>query len=107
MLAAMSAYDLGYLNLDEAISLIEKIIKTVNKLQKWNGHLYNWYNTKTLEPLTPRFISSVDSGNFVGYLYVVKQFLNEISGRTGSSAPTNINRQRQPNNCGDGFYLFI
>lgn len=46
-------------------------------MQKWNGHLYNWYNIQTLEPLVPRYISSVDSGNFVGYLYVVLQFLEE------------------------------
>lgn len=57
--------------------LYQKIIDTVNALAKWNGHLYNWYNTKTLEPLIPRYVSSVDSGNFVGYLYVVKQFLIE------------------------------
>lgn len=51
------------------------MIDTIYNLQKWNGHLYNWYNIETLEPLRPRYISSVDSGNFVGYLYVVKQFL--------------------------------
>lgn len=50
------------------------MIDTIYNLQKWNGHLYNWYNIETLEPLRPRYISSVDSGNFVGYLYVVKQF---------------------------------
>ena len=46
-------------------------------LKKWNGHLYNWYNIKTLEPLIPRYVSTVDSGNFVGYLYVTKSFLEE------------------------------
>jgi len=44
-------------------------------LPKWSGHLYNWYNIETLEPLKPRYVSSVDSGNFIGYLYVLKQFL--------------------------------
>ena len=47
------------------------------KLDKWNGHLYNWYNIKTMKPLNPRYISTVDSGNFVGYLYVTKMFLKE------------------------------
>ena len=47
------------------------------KLDKWNGHLYNWYNIKTMKPLNPRYISTVDSGNFVGYLYVTKMFLEE------------------------------
>jgi cyclic beta-1,2-glucan synthetase len=54
------------------------MIQTIESLQKWNGHLYNWYSTKTKEPLQPRYISTVDSGNFVGYLYVVKSFLEEI-----------------------------
>ena len=53
------------------------MLHTIEKLPKWNGHLFNWYNTLNLEPLIPRYISTVDSGNLVGYLYVVKQFLNE------------------------------
>ena len=53
------------------------MLETINILPKWNGHLYNWYNIKTLEPLIPRYISTVDSGNFVGYLYIVKNFLYE------------------------------
>ena len=75
LLAVVSAYDLKYIDFNNAIEIIEKMLNTIEKLQKWNGHLYNWYNTKTLEPLTPRYISTVDSGNFVGYLYVLKQFL--------------------------------
>jgi len=54
------------------------MINTITKLQKWNGHLYNWYNTKTLEPLIPRYISTVDNGNFIGYLYTTKQFLIDL-----------------------------
>ena len=54
------------------------MLVTVNELTKWNGHLYNWYNIKTLEPLIPRYISTVDSGNFVGYVYVLKQFYKDI-----------------------------
>ena len=78
MLAVISSYDLGEENLDFCLEKLNKMTDTIEKLQKWNGHLYNWYNTKTLKPLLPRYISSVDSGNFVGYLYVVKQFLLEF-----------------------------
>ncbi len=77
LLAFISAYDLGYITKEEAIESITKVMQTINVLAKWNGHLYNWYNIETLEPLIPRYISSVDSGNFVGYLYIVKQFLKE------------------------------
>ena len=77
LLAVVSAYDLGYISIKDAIDYIHKIIETINILAKWNGHLYNWYNTKTLEPLIPRYVSTVDSGNLIGYLYIVKQFLIE------------------------------
>lgn len=78
LLAIVNASDLKFISKEEAISRIKKVFKTIEKLQKWNGHLYNWYNIKTLEPLRPRFVSTVDSGNFVACLYVVKRFLIEI-----------------------------
>ena len=78
LLSIISAYDLKYIDLDNAIDLLSKMLDTIMKLQKWNGHLYNWYNTNTLEPLIPRYISTVDNGNFIGYLYTTKQFLNDI-----------------------------
>ena len=78
VLAIVSSYDLQYENLSDTIDLLHKVIISVDSLQKWNGHLYNWYDTKTKEPLRPRYISTVDSGNFVGYLYVTKTFLEEI-----------------------------
>ncbi len=78
ILAIVSSYDLQYEALLETIDLLYKVLTSVDSLQKWNGHLYNWYDTKTKEPLRPRYISTVDSGNFVGYLYVTKAFLEEI-----------------------------
>lgn len=78
LITIVSAYDLGYIGLNEAVTKIENTVTTIEKLTKWNGHLYNWYNTKTLEPLIPKYISTVDSGNFVGYLYLLKSFLENI-----------------------------
>lgn len=75
MMAVISANDLGFISYEKAIELLKNILSTVDKLQKWNGHLYNWYNTETKEPLIPRYISTVDSGNFVGYMYVIKSWL--------------------------------
>ena len=77
MLSVVSAYDLGYIEEDEAMDLIEKILGTIEKLPKWNGHLFNWYNTLNLQPLIPRYISTVDSGNLVQYLYVLKEFVKD------------------------------
>lgn len=92
ILSVISAYDLKYIELKEAIDLLDKMFGTIMKLQKWNGHLYNWYNTNTLEPLMPRYVSTVDNGNFIGYLYTTKQFLVEIS------KMSNISNQKQCQN---------
>ena len=77
MVSVISAYDLGFENIYASVSLLRNMIDTITKLEKWNGHLYNWYDIRTLKPLEPRYVSTVDSGNFVGYLYVVRQFLKE------------------------------
>lgn len=77
LLAVVSSYDLGYENLQDTLNLLQKMLDSILELSKWNGHLYNWYNIETLEPLIPKYVSTVDSGNFVGYLYVLKQFLEE------------------------------
>ena len=77
LLAVISGYDLGYETKEDTLQLLENMIHTISELPKWNGHLYNWYDLQTMQPLKPRYISSVDSGNFVGYLLVVKQFLKE------------------------------
>ena len=77
LIAVISAYDLEFISFDRAKKYIEDIIGTINNLAKWNGHLYNWYDTRTLAPLIPRYISTVDSGNYVGYLYILKEFLIE------------------------------
>ena len=78
LISIISAVDFKFITVKEGIDLISKSINTIERLPKWNGHLYNWYNTETLEPLNPKYISSVDSGNFLCYLYVTKQFLLEI-----------------------------
>ena len=78
MLAVISSYDLGFEDLQSTIDLLNKIINTVYELPKWNGHLYNWYNIKTKEPLIPRYISTVDSGNLVGYMYTTRAFLKDL-----------------------------
>ena len=76
-ISIISAVDLGFIRKEEGLELIQKSVNTVDKLTRWNGHLYNWYNTQNLQPLNPKYISSVDSGNFICYLFVLKQFLME------------------------------
>ncbi len=78
ILSIISGIDLGFIKKDEGIYLIDNVLETIDSLEKWNGHLYNWYNIKTKMPLLPRYVSTVDSGNFVGYMYVLKSYLNEL-----------------------------
>ena len=79
LLTIVAAYDLKFINLDKTIESLEKSIETIEELEKWNGHLYNWYNTKTLKPLIPRYVSTVDSGNFVRiFIYIKNVFRRKI-----------------------------
>ena len=75
ILAVISSYDLKFESLENTLNLLEKVINTIENLPKWNGHLYNWYDIENLKPVTPQYVSSVDSGNLIGYLYVLRQFL--------------------------------
>ncbi len=74
--SVISAYELEFISINICLSYLENIIKSVDSLEKWNGHLYNWYNIKTKEVLKPKFISTVDSGNLVAALIVALEFLN-------------------------------
>ena len=58
---------------DEMADRMEQTVATLEALPKWQGHLYNWYDTRTLEPLEPPFISSVDSGNLAACLLTCAQ----------------------------------
>jgi len=75
LLATLTARDLGYIGTCGMIDSIDKTISTIERLEKWNGHLYNWYNTRTLKPLRPEYISTVDSGNLLSYLITLEQGL--------------------------------
>ena len=69
----ISARDLGYISLSEMLARLRRTVNTLKKLPRWNGHFYNWYDTESLTPLLPMYVSSVDSGNLVGYLFAAKQ----------------------------------
>lgn len=69
----VTARDLGYISFTEMIERLRRTMDTLEKLPRWNGHFYNWYDTVSLTPLHPIYVSTVDSGNLVGYLFAVKQ----------------------------------
>ena len=73
LLATSSARDLGYLGALEFVERQELTFTSLGKLARLHGHFFNWYDTRTLEPLLPQYISTVDSGNLAGHLIAVKQ----------------------------------
>ncbi len=75
LLANLSAFDLGWITQCNMLDRTKRTIDTVNKLTRYRGHLLNWYDTNTLNPLNPRYISTVDSGNLVGHLLVLRSGL--------------------------------
>ncbi|MFV0240475.1 MAG: glucoamylase family protein, partial [Lacrimispora sphenoides] len=76
-LAILSARDLGFETLSSTVEVVENLMETIQKMPKFNGHLYNWYHIGTLEVLNPAYISTVDSGNFLGHLVALKNGLLE------------------------------
>lgn len=76
-LAILSARDFGFETLSSTVEAAENLMDTVQKMSKCKGHLFNWYHIKTLEVLNPDYISTVDSGNFLGHLIALKNGLLE------------------------------
>lgn len=75
LLANLSAYDFGYITMQQFLTRTTNALGTMMKLERYRGHLYNWYNTETLAPLLPRYVSTVDSGNLAGHLLTLRQGL--------------------------------
>src|SRR5215472_3513857 len=79
--ARLAAYEFGYLTLSEFVSETEKSLATVCRLGRYRGHFFNWYDICTLQPLEPRFVSTVDNGNLVCCLWTLKQSCLQIAER--------------------------
>jgi cyclic beta-1,2-glucan synthetase len=78
LMAVLCAKDLNFITPWEMIEKIDRTLGTIEKMEKWNGHLYNWYDTTTLQVLMPKYISTVDSGNLAGYFITLKEALKEL-----------------------------
>jgi cyclic beta-1,2-glucan synthetase len=78
LLSALAARDFGYLTLDELAWRLERTLDSLERMERYRGHLYNWYATATLEPLKPLYVSTVDSGNLAGHLLALRQGCAEV-----------------------------
>jgi cyclic beta-1,2-glucan synthetase len=72
LLANFAAYDFGYIQAGILVDRSTHTLATMARLERHKGHFYNWYDTQTLEPLLPRYISTVDSGNLAGHLMTLR-----------------------------------
>jgi cyclic beta-1,2-glucan synthetase len=73
LLSDLAAYDLGYTGMLDMAARLNATFENLQKLEKHRGHILNWYDTRSLEPLPPRYVSTVDSGNLAGSLVALGQ----------------------------------
>jgi len=76
--SALAAHDSGYLTCDELLMRCSNTMATLEGLERYEGHLLNWYDTNSLMPLLPRYVSTVDSGNLTASLWVLEQGCREL-----------------------------
>ena len=72
LLANLSAFDFGYISAGRLLERTAKAFHTMEALERHRGHFYNWYDTQSLKPLLPMYISTVDSGNLAGHLLTLR-----------------------------------
>jgi cellobiose phosphorylase len=75
LLANLSAYDFGYIAMGALVERTANAFATMTALTRHQGHFYNWYDTQSLQPLPPLYVSSVDSGNLAAHLLTLRQGL--------------------------------
>ena len=81
LLGTLAAYDLGYLTTSVLAERIDRTLQTLSHLPRYHGHFYNWYDTRSLNPLQPLYVSTVDSGNLVGCLITLREGLRDAVAR--------------------------
>jgi cyclic beta-1,2-glucan glucanotransferase len=79
LLTIVTARDFGWLGTLDAVERLEAAMKTIGRLERYRGHLYNWYATEDLRPLHPKYISTVDSGNLAGHLVVLSRACHSMA----------------------------
>jgi cyclic beta-1,2-glucan synthetase len=78
LMAVVSARDLGFITVREALARLENTLSTLSRLERRSGHILNWYETTTLRPLEPQYVSTVDSGNLAAYLWTLREACSDL-----------------------------
>ena len=91
LLSTVAAADLGFIARDDMIERIEKVFRSLERMRRYRGHFFNWYDLNELRVLEPGYVSTVDSGNFAGHLLALKQACYEMI-REGDCTPEEVKR---------------
>ena len=87
LLSIVSASDLDFISRQEMIDRLEQVFKSLERMHRYRGHFYNWYDLHTLQVMEPAYVSTVDSGNLAAHLIALKQaciqIIHELRPRTG------------------------
>jgi cyclic beta-1,2-glucan synthetase len=75
LLANLTAFDFGFIPMQVMLARVSNTLQSMQKMERYAGHFFNWYDTQTLQPLPPNYVSTVDSGNLAGHLITLKQGL--------------------------------
>jgi cyclic beta-1,2-glucan synthetase len=86
LLATLAAHDLGFIRTSGLVRRIEATLDTIERLERHEGHLLNWYDSVTLAPLAPRYVSTVDSGNLAVALVTIAEGLRRLARAPQSAA---------------------
>ncbi len=78
LLSTLAAYDLGYIGLWDLSARLRDTFESMERLETYQGHFLNWYDTRSLEPLPPRYVSTVDSGNLIACLRTLRQGCQDL-----------------------------
>ena len=82
LLSVVAARDFGWIGTVETTTRLEATLESMNSLERFHGHFYNWYGTLDRRPLEPKYISSVDSGNLAGHLIALWNACAEMATRS-------------------------
>ena len=103
LLSTVSAHDLGFLATDDMARRLELAMRSMERLKRFRGHLYNWYDLHDLRVLDPPYISTVDSGNLAGHLIALRQALLTIAAQQAPDATEVATRLRALADRADDF----
>jgi cellobiose phosphorylase len=78
LLADLAAYDFGYCSASQLLNRTQNTLETLGSMERYRGHFFNWYDTRSLVPLSPRYVSTVDSGNLLADLLVLASGYDEL-----------------------------